>query len=506
MLNHISHYEALIHRVTKLPLRIGFGLLLCANFSCTSTNSVARRDSLNREQQGPMAGSSPLVTQGNHRLLEQKGDPLGSTVIAQRPGEWPAVPEQRVGFAPPQYAQPQTAALQQQLPPGGYRQPIGQQQPWTQPMARITSPPAQNKVAQVSHQQIQASNSLPQITTSTSGQSVVKTPAYPRLPLNQVSSTSPIRIQPGHASGPVFYPDEYLSDGGDRNLPVHYSPGYRQGFDTQDTIVEYKDNQGKQHVRKSNETHVYAPRFAAVTTTAGISESLSVDRALGAYETVNGLAMNTRIKPNIEQQTDQIKAARVRTRVSGLESEDITLGMIQATKLEDHTKLINTNTDFAFTGFEKFDRWQTSAALDGIQAAAIWTRKLSPVIIASDAAGTELYSSFRPEKMVGLDEKYKSPGKIYIDKSADKSDASPGDIITFTIRYKNTGDRSLNNVLIADNLTPRLEFIEGSGESDRDGKLIVEDNLEGSLILKWEFDGELEGHAGGTVSFKAKVR
>jgi len=309
-----------------------------------------------------------------------------------------------------------------------------------------------------------------------------------------------------HEVDPAFYPDEYLCDGGDRNLPVHYTPGVREGLDTQDTIAEYQDGEGKQHVKKSNQACVYAPRFAAVTTTAGISENLSINRALGAYETVNGLAMNTRIKPNLEQQTDQIKAARVRSRVSGLESENITLGMNQATKLENHSKLVNTNTDYAFAGLDKLDRWQTPVSMDGIQAAAMWTRKLSPVIIASDTAGSEVYSSFRPEEMVGLKEKHKSKGEIYIDKSADKSDAKPGDVITFTIRYKNTGDRSLNNVVIVDNLTPRLEFIEGTGTSDRDGQLVVEDNLEGSLILKWEMEGELKGHTGGTVTFQAKVR
>lgn len=525
MLNFILRYETIAQQVTKMPVRIGLGILLCANFSCSSTNSMVEKDSLNREQQGPVVGSSPLATAGNHGLLAHKGVPFHSGAAAQPNGEWPAVPEQRIGVTPPQLKTrlPQTASSHQmQLPPGGYRQPIGQPQSWTKPMARITSPTATNKVSQVAYEQLQSEGSRPRAELANapgfSDQGKVQnavnfTPANPRVSLNQVVTTShhganPVSAQQSACKDcdPAFYPDEYLSDGGDRNLPVHYSSGFRQGLDTQDTIAEYQDDQGKHHVKKSNQANVYAPRFAAVTTTAGISENLGIDRALGAYETVNGLAMNTRIKPNTEQQTDQIKAARVRTRVSGLESENITLGMNQATRLENHTKLENTHTDFAFAGLDKFDRWQAPVAMDGIQAAAIWTRTLSPVIVASDVAGTELYSSFRPEEMIGLDEKHKAPGIIYIDKSADKSDAKPGDIITFTIRYKNTGDRPLSNVLIIDNLTPRLEFIEGTGESDRDGRLVVEDNQEGSLILKWEIEGQLEGQAGGTVSFQAKVR
>ena len=68
------------------------------------------------------------------------------------------------------------------------------------------------------------------------------------------------------------------------------------------------------------------------------------------------------------------------------------------------------------------------------------------------------------------------------------------------------GDRSLFNVQVIDNLTPRLEFIEGSATSNRDGRLVVEDNQEGSLILKWEISEELEGRSNGVVTFKARVR
>ncbi len=569
MLNKIARFEDIINKTAKVSLQIGFGFLLCANYSCSSTNSIVGKDPFSK-QQGPIPGASAQVPHGNHSMLQQSSFPLEQSPAAtmplaqghqghvapagyqqpasQKKKEWPAVPEQRIGVAPPQMTQ--TAGLEQTpLPPGGYLQPIGQPQSWAAPMARIKSPPASSKMVQVNFEEpqkkkevsekapefpgkieqvafeapVESSQQNPMESVDAAFQQASNfTPAQPRIPLNQVSATAHVQLNPeacqscppampmfGGANrevDPAFYPDEYLCDGGDRNLPVHYSPGVREGLDTQDTIAEYQDGEGKQHVRKSNQACVYAPRFAAVTMTAGVTENLSINRALGAYETVNGLAINTRIKPNLEQQTDQIKAARVRTRVSGLESENITLGMNQATKLENHSKLVNTNTDYAFAGLDKLNRWQTPVSMGGIQAAAVWTRKLSPVIIASDTAGSEVYSSFRPDEMVGLEEKHKSKGEIYIDKSADKSDAAPGDVITFTIRYKNTGDRSLNNVAVVDNLTPRLEFIEGSGTSDRDGQLVVEDNLEGSLILKWEFEGELKGHTGGTVTFQAKVR
>lgn len=288
-------------------------------------------------------------------------------------------------------------------------------------------------------------------------------------------------------------------------MPIHYGQGYRNGLETQDTIVEYQDESGKMHVKATNEVAVYSPRFGAVRMVSGSSENLSIDRALGAYDQVNGLQMDTRLKPNIEQQNEQLNAALVRSSPSGLETESITLGMNQATKLADHTKLENTNTNYGSAGIERLERTQTPVTNAGIQAAAQWTRKQSPVIVASDVQGAEAYAWFRPQEEVGIEEN-KRPGKLYIDKAVDLLSAKPGDILTFTIRYKNTGEKSLFNVNVIDNLTPRLEYIEGSATSDRNGKLVVEDNQEGSLILKWEISEEITGGTNGMITFKAKVR
>jgi len=89
---------------------------------------------------------------------------------------------------------------------------------------------------------------------------------------------------------------------------------------------------------------------------------------------------------------------------------------------------------------------------------------------------------------------------------ADRQMAQPGDVVTFTIRFDNIGDLAVHDVVIVDNLTPRLEYVEDSATSDRDGRLVEEDNGEGSLVLRWELDDALAGRTGGVVTFKARVR
>ena len=91
-------------------------------------------------------------------------------------------------------------------------------------------------------------------------------------------------------------------------------------------------------------------------------------------------------------------------------------------------------------------------------------------------------------------------------KLADKEAAQPGDVITFTIRFDNLGDRELRFVRLIDNLTPRLEYVDDSATSDLPGSINVDDNGEGSHILRFELDSPLAGHTGGVITFQAKLR
>jgi uncharacterized repeat protein (TIGR01451 family) len=141
-----------------------------------------------------------------------------------------------------------------------------------------------------------------------------------------------------------------------------------------------------------------------------------------------------------------------------------------------------------------------------IQSAIVWTRKQYPVIVAKSDPAHELQASFKPQEFIGAEDERRTPGRLRIVKLADKTAAAPGDVITFTIRYDNLGDREVDQVRIIDNLTPRLEYVADSATSSRAGKLVVEDNAEGSLVLKFELSDPLPGHQGGVVTFKAQVR
>ncbi|MCA9114263.1 MAG: DUF11 domain-containing protein, partial [Planctomycetaceae bacterium] len=161
--------------------------------------------------------------------------------------------------------------------------------------------------------------------------------------------------------------------------------------------------------------------------------------------------------------------------------------------------------DLSFYRTGQMLRTEEARLSAGMQAAVSWSRDLYPVITASLNKAQQVEARFREQELVGVEDKSK-PGKLRIVKLADRQTAAPGDVITFTIRYDNLGDREVAGINIVDNLTPRLEYVADSGTSDRAGRLVVEENGEGSLVLTFEIEDPLPGNKGGVVTFQARVR
>jgi uncharacterized repeat protein (TIGR01451 family) len=149
---------------------------------------------------------------------------------------------------------------------------------------------------------------------------------------------------------------------------------------------------------------------------------------------------------------------------------------------------------------------QAQEAFEAIQVqnAVVWTRVQTPIIVAKDDAVQIVEAKFKVEELAGTDPK--GPGNLRITKLADLKIAAQDDEITFTIRYQNQGDSPVTEVTIVDNLTPRLEYIEGSQTNSLPSQFETLDNGEGSKILRWELDEPLPGRTTGTITFRARVR
>lgn len=305
---------------------------------------------------------------------------------------------------------------------------------------------------------------------------------------------------------PQRYPDEYLVDGGDRGYPVHTKLYQRHGLDNEDTIGECVDHTGRQRVVSSSQVAIYAPRFAAVRSVSAPSGDTAIEKIAGFEDLRRNSGLEKRIAPQRYAKADQAVNSAVRSRASGLKNRERQAGTVNVARLDSHTKLIKLRQDLAYAFRGEMLQSDEARLATGIDAALHWTRSENPVVLAQLDSLHQVTARFRAAAMVGVEDSRKTPGQLKIVKLADRTTAQPGDVITFIIRYDNTGDRELHQLRIVDNLTPRLEFIEDTATSDRPGDVIIEDNEEGSVVLTFKLDEPLPGKTGGVLTFQCRVR
>lgn len=331
--------------------------------------------------------------------------------------------------------------------------------------------------------------------------------AEPRMPVNDDGSPvgePAVSWMIGHESDK--WPDEYLADGGDRGYPVHYDPYHRLGLDTEDTVAEFRDSDGKPATQSTNRVAIYAPRFGSVRTVVTPSGDLQIARASGMQDRVVNSGLGTRVGPDDYTRNDRLRGIRVRSRASGVETREWERGVFNTARLAKHTKLSGLRQDLSYWLSSSFEQSDKARIADGIDAALLWTRNENPVMTAQIKSLGQVEVRFRAAELVGTEPEKNDPGRLKIVKLADRKTAKPGDTITFVIRYDNVGERPLHDLRIVDNLTPRLEYIEDSATSDRAGDITLEDNAEGSAVVTFTFDEPLPGGKGGVVTFQCKVR
>jgi uncharacterized repeat protein (TIGR01451 family) len=333
-------------------------------------------------------------------------------------------------------------------------------------------------------------------------------PAEPRLECNP--NGTPLYRMETVAASPLadLYPDEYVFDGGDRNAPVAMHSSQRSGLDTEDTVAAFTDHTGTARTEASNRVAVYAPRFGSIRTVTQLQADTKVDRAAGAKDNiaVGNLKTGKAAQENVHDTV--LYGMEKRDRLDGMKGSTPPMQSLRTDVANQNRKVDEGHEGRAISGSDTFNRNDGIIISQQMQNAIVWTRDDFPVITASTSNASEISAKFKVQQTVGVEDNRRTTGNIHIVKLADRDEAQSGEIITFTIRFTNTGDFDVYDVRIVDNLTPRLEYVPGTAQIDaaHPGEVSIEPNGEGSSILTFTLDQPLKGHASGTMTFEARVK
>jgi uncharacterized repeat protein (TIGR01451 family) len=318
--------------------------------------------------------------------------------------------------------------------------------------------------------------------------------------------------------GPRPPEEECIHDGGDHGQPAGLDAGGNlHGLDPEDTVAEFTDSHGRRGITCSNRVCLCVPRYVV----------LRAELPLGRAETVVGVG-NTRLAviqeqvsmlqpPQQASKYEQLKAVAARKRpfvnvgiegvapierIEVLEAQALALGPIA---------LLGEKAVLTLREAEKVHlRMQVELA-----------RQLSSNVaphVAAGMEGTAVVGRIEGVQMVSAEVTTRDltvcchevpcpPDKpLVLVKCADRTSAQPGDVVTFMLRYSNLGGRPITDVAVSDSLSPRLEYVPGSAQSDRPAVFTTQSNEAGSAILRWEITGTLHAGQSGALRFQARVR
>ena len=298
--------------------------------------------------------------------------------------------------------------------------------------------------------------------------------------------------------------DEYLCDGGDRFVPST-AGAVEPRVEPQDAGAKYLDGEGVVHFEPSNCVCVYAPRFGEVRTASGPVLGTDLVGPGTAATAAGGVNMTTGLGPDLLRQDLRPDAARVRSRVSGLDADAGAGGLSDTVASTGYLHVTETLRVSARQTEALLERLDSPVLAAKARNAAEWTRADNPVVAVGGEGTGQLFTRVAPQVIVGLENRDK-PGELFVCKLADVAVAKPGEEVTFTIRIANRGDEPIAGVRIVDNLVARLEYVPESAAATLPGELDVRPNGEGSSVLTYTLAEPLAGGVEGELTFTTRVR
>lgn len=299
--------------------------------------------------------------------------------------------------------------------------------------------------------------------------------------------------------------DEFLCDGGDGGEPVHYGGnGGLLGIDPRDSLVNFEAD-GRPRVLPTNVICVYAPRFASIRAVLGASEALGAAQALTneRLERQELAAVNQGPKKLAKSQAAEV--GRSRTKAIGLSSRVFVTEHSEVRVLGGFDGVTTVATDKTVQSADIRKATQKAGLMKlRIKAEGLKSAE-GPVVTGIIAGAGQMVMTWPPREVAGVEVPPRKPGLAVV-KLVSADEAEPGDVLTYTIKYRNMGNVPIRAVTIIDSLLPRLEYVANSAQGANGTVFTYGENKAGSLELRWDLPGAIDPGAEGAVTFRAIVR
>lgn len=298
---------------------------------------------------------------------------------------------------------------------------------------------------------------------------------------------------------------EYVFDGGDQQPTVVIQKDWSaKGVEPTDTVIYYETLGGKVCVKPTNRVAIYAPRFGAVRQVSGAvlaagavgTKRILAPVAPGRFDDMSLAGTVTQpLATHGEEQVNLIDAFQENTAGTPVQQVLPLLRMSEARVpfSQDTVLALGRITDDEIAVLGKV-----------IQNAHAWTTRDSLRVLVEGQEVSLLGEAIGAQDVHVFDMPDKCSMRIC--KTASHSIANSGDVVSFTIRFDNSGPKPVKNAVIMDSLSPRLEYIVGSQQCSVDVRFTAEPNEVGSQVLKWEIVAPIESNDGGAISFDCRVR
>jgi uncharacterized repeat protein (TIGR01451 family) len=297
---------------------------------------------------------------------------------------------------------------------------------------------------------------------------------------------------------------EFIYDGGDRYPQARLREDLTVvGLDSEDTIIRYETTSGSVELQTGCRVPIYSPRFSSIRKIVSLNLS---EHAVATQATLleqKPTRVHDVLPPNNVVRNDKpVREANVKV-IESLRDRNRGIPVVKILPALDISDAFKPYEDLAIIRRGEYTDLDRPLLIKGTQAALNWTSVDQLIVLVDNAAANSVESLDGPQELFNYE---LGNNRVRLCKVASHQVAEPGDIIDFTIRFDNTGDQKITNIMIQDSLTPRLEYVVDSQKSSIASQFSVEPNDAGSSTLTWNITETVAPGTGGFLRFQCKVR